>query len=144
MTKRNIIILIACTGLLIIVIITTMQEKPDIENIYLSIDRDSDFETSGSDNDYSFSRHDPDIYLIIEVKRLGPEDEIIVEWLKIEDGSYDVIQKNIINPEKKGSGKIIISLIKHDDVYSAGNYIVETYLNGDKKITEEFYIQNRT
>ena len=144
MTKRNIIILIACTGLLIIVIITTMQEKPDIENIYLSIDRDSDFETSGSDNDYSFSRHDPDIYLIIEVKRLGPEDEIKVEWLKIEDGSYDVIQKNIINPEKKGSGKIIISLIKHDDVYSAGNYIVETYLNGDKKITEEFYIQNRT
>ncbi|HJX02143.1 MAG TPA: hypothetical protein VJ348_03070, partial [Candidatus Humimicrobiaceae bacterium] len=118
--------------------------KPDIENIYLSIDRDSDFETSGPDNDYSFSRHDPDIYLIIEVKRLGPEDEIKVEWLKIEDGSYDVIQKNIINPEKKGSGKIIISLIKHDGVYSAGNYIVETYLNGDKKITEEFYIQNRT
>ena len=144
MTKRNIIILIVCTGLLIIVIITTMQEKPDIENIYLSIDRDSDFETSGSDNDYSFSRHDPDIYLIIEVKRLGPEDEIKVEWLKVEDGSYDTIQKNIINPEKKGSGKIIISLIKHDGVYSAGNYIVETYLNGDKKITEEFYIQNRT
>ncbi len=144
MTKRNIIILIACTGLLIIVVVTTMQEKPDIENIYLSMDRDSDFEKSGPRDDYSFSSHDPDIYLIIEVKRLGPEDEIKVEWLKIEESSYDVIQKNIINPEKKGSGKIIISLIKHDGVYSAGNYIIETYLNGDKKITEEFYIQNRT
>ncbi len=144
MTKRNIIIFIACTGLLIIVVITTMQEKPDIENIYLSMDRDSDFEKSGPDNDYSFNSHDPDIYLIMEVKRLGPEDEIKVEWLRIEDGSYDVIQKNIINPEKKGSGKIIISLIKHDGVYSAGNYIVETYLNEDKKITKEFYIQNRT
>jgi hypothetical protein len=121
-----------------------MQEKPDIGNIYLSLDRGSDFEKSESDNDYSFSSHDPDIYLIIEVKHLGPEDEIEVEWLKIKDNSNDVIQKNIINPEKKGSGKIIISLIKHDGIYSAGNYIVETYLNGDKIITEEFYIQNRT
>ena len=144
MTKRNIIIFIACTGLLIIVVITTMQEKPDIENIYLGLDRDSDLEKSGPDNDYFFSSHDPDIYLIIEVKHLGPEDEIKVEWLKIEDDSYDTIQKNIINPEKKGSGKIIISLIKHDGFYSAGNYIVETYLNGDKKITEEFHIRDRT
>lgn len=143
MTKRNIIILIVCTGLLIIVVITTMQEKPDIENIYLSLDRDSDFEKSGSDNDYSFSSHDHDIYLIMEVKHLGPEVEIKVEWLKIEYGSYDIIQENIISPEKKGSGKIIISLIKHDGIYSAGNYIVETYLNGDKKITEEFNIRDR-
>jgi len=144
MTKRNIIILIACTGLLIIVVVTTMQEKPEIENIYLSTDRDYDFEKSAPDDDYSFGSHDQDIYLIIEVKRLDPEDEIKVEWLKAEEDSYDVIQQNIINPEEKGSGKIIISLIKHDDIYFAGNYIVKTYLNGDKKITEEFYVQNRT
>ncbi len=143
MKKRNIIIFIICTGLLIIVVITTMQEKPDIENIYLSLDKNFDFEKLKLDNNYTFSSQDSDIYLIMEVKHLGLEDEIKVEWIKIENNSYDVIQKNIINPEKKGSGKIIISLIKHNNVYSAGSYNVETYLNGDKKITEEFYIIDR-
>ncbi|MFA5015431.1 MAG: hypothetical protein WC549_07825 [Actinomycetota bacterium] len=142
MKKRNIIIFIICTGLLIIVVITTIHEKPDIENIYLSSDKNSDFEKLKPDNDYTFSTQDPDIYLIMEVKHFGVKDEIEVEWIKIENGSYDVIQKNIINPEKKGSGKIIVSLIKHNNVYSTGSYSVDTYLNGDKKITKEFHIMN--
>lgn len=140
MKKRNIIIFIICTGLLIIVVMTTMQEKPDIENIYLSLDKNSDSGNSTSGNDYNFGAQDSDIYLIMEIKHFGTEDEIEVEWIKTENDSSDVIQKNIINPEKKGSGKIIVSLIKHNDIYSAGNYSVVTYLNGDKKITEEFYI----
>lgn len=143
MKKRNIIIFIICTGLLIIVVMTTMQEKPDIKNIYLSLDKNFDSGNSTLDNGYTFSTHDPDIYLIMEIKHAGPEDEIEVEWIKTENDSSDVIQKNIINPEKKGSGKIIVSLIKHNNVYSAGNYSVETYLNGDKKITEEFHIIDR-
>lgn len=140
MKKRNIIIFIICTGLLIIVVITTIHEKPDIKNIYLSLDKNFDFEKLKPYNNHTFSTQDPDIYLIMEAKHFGPEDEIEVEWIKIENDSYDVIQKNIINPEKKGSGKIIVSLIKHNNAYSAGSYNVETYLNGDKKNTEEFHI----
>ena len=140
MKKRNIIIFIICTGLLIIVVMTTMQEKPDIENIYLSLDKNSDSGNSTPGNDYNFSAQDSDIYLIMEIKHFGTEDEIEVQWIKTENNSSDIIQKNIINPEKKGSGKIIVSLIKHNNIYSAGNYSVATYLNGDKKITEEFYI----
>ena len=144
MKKRNIIIIIICTIILVIVAITTIQKKPDIENIYLSSDRDSDSEKLRLDNNYFFNNRNSDIYLIMEVKHLTPEDEIKVEWVKIEDNSYKVIQKNIISPERKGSGKIIISFVKKEGIYSPGNYNVQTYLNGNKKISEEFYISDKT
>lgn len=112
MKKINIIILIICTIILIIVSITVMQKRPDIENIYLSSDRDSSFDKLKQNNNYYFDSRNLDIYLIIEVKHLTTEDEIKVEWEKIENSSYKIIQKNIVNPEQKGSGKIIISLVK--------------------------------
>lgn len=143
MKKINIIILIICTIILIIVSITVMQKRPDIENIYLSSDRDSSFDKLKQNNNYYFDSRNLDIYLIIEVKHLTTEDEIKVEWEKIENSSYKIIQKNIVNPEKKGSGKIIISLVKKNDMYPPGNYNVRIYLNGVSKISKKFYISDK-
>lgn len=143
MKKINIIILIICTIILIIVSITVMQKKPDIENIYLSSDRDSSFDKLKQNNNYYFDSQNLDIYLIIEVKHLTTEDEIKVEWEKIENSSYKIIQKNIVNPEQKGSGKIIISLVKKNDMYPPGNYNVRIYLNGVSKISKKFYISDK-
>ncbi|MBA7559612.1 hypothetical protein ES708_01227 [subsurface metagenome] len=140
MKKINIIILIICTIILIIVSITVMQKRPDIESIYLSSDRDSSFDKLKQNNNYYFDSQNLDIYLIIEVKHLTTEDEIKVQWEKIENSSYKIIQKNIVNPEQKGSGKIIISLVKKNDMYSPGNYNVRIYLNGVSKISKKFYI----
>ncbi len=142
MKKRNIITIIVCTIILIIVSITIIQKKPDIENIYLSSSKDSGPEELKQDTDYYFNSRNSDIYLIIEVRYLTPEDEIKVEWGKIEDSSHKIIQKNIVKPERKGSGKIIITLVKKDGIYSPGNYDVKTYLNGDNKINEKFYISD--
>ncbi|MBE3092489.1 MAG: hypothetical protein IMZ51_02330 [Chloroflexi bacterium] len=143
MKKINIIILIICTIILIIVSITVMQKRPDIESIYLSSDRDSSFDKLKQNNNYYFDSRNLDIYLIIEVKHLTAEDEIKVEWEKIENSSYKIIQKNIINPEQKGSGKIIISLVKKNDMYPPGNYDVRIYLNGVSKISKKFYISDK-
>lgn len=143
MKKINIIILIICTIILIIVSITVMQKRPDIETIYLSSDRDSSFDKLKQNNNYYFDSRNLDIYLIIEVKHLTTEDEIKVEWEKIENSSYKIIQKNIVNPEQKGSGKIIISLVKKNDIYPPGNYNVRIYLNGSSKISKKFYISDK-
>jgi hypothetical protein len=143
MKKINIIILIICTIILIIVSITVMQKRPDIENIYLSSDRDSSFDKLKQNNNYYFDSRNLDIYLIIEVKHLTTEDEIKVEWEKIENSSYKIIQKNIVNLEQKGSGKIIISLVKKNDMYPPGNYNVRIYLNGSSKISKKFYISDK-
>ncbi|PIU29538.1 MAG: hypothetical protein COT09_00305 [Candidatus Hydromicrobium americanum] len=143
MKKINIIILIIYTIILIIVSITVMQKRPDIENIYLSSDRDSSFDKLKQNNNYYFDSRNLDIYLIIEVKHLTTEDEIKVEWEKIENSSYKIIQKNIVNPEQKGSGKIIISLVKKNDMYPPGNYNVRIYLNGSSKISKKFYISDK-
>ncbi len=144
MKKINIIILIICTIILIIVSITTvMKKRPDIENIYLSSDRDSSFDKLKQNNNYYFDGRNLDIYLIIEVKHLTTEDEIKVQWEKIENSSCKIIQKNIVNPEQKGSGKIIISLVKKNDMYPSGGYNVRVYLNGGSKISKKFYISDK-
>jgi len=144
MKKINIIILIICTIILIIVSITTVKKKsPDIENIYLSSDRDSGFDQLKQNDNYHFDSQNLDIYLIIEVKHLTTEDEIKARWEKIENGSCKIIQKNIVNPEQNGSGKIIISLVKKNDMYSPGSYEVRVYLNGDSKISKKFYISDK-
>ena len=109
MNKRNIIIIIVITVILVIISITTIKTKPDIKNIYLSSDKNSDIEELEleQDNGFHFNSPHKDIYLILEVKHLTTEDEVQVQWEKIENNSSRIIQENIIHPEKKGSGKLL-------------------------------------
>jgi hypothetical protein len=140
MKKRNILIIIILTIILAIVSITTLQKKPDIENIYLSSSKDSSLNELSQYNHNYFNSRNSNIYLIINVKHLTTEDEIRVEWEKIEDNSNEIIQSNTVKPEQKGSGKIIILLVKKNGIYSPGSYNVKVYLNRDNKISEKFYI----
>jgi len=142
MNKRNITIIIITVIVLIIAVIATIYTKPGIENIYLSSDKDSGIDEIKKDNGYYFSSLDTDIYLIIEVKHLTTGDEIKVQWEKIENDSIEIIQKNIVYPEKKGSGKIVASLVKKNNTYSPGTYNVTVYLSGVEKMSEKFYISD--
>ena len=91
-------------------------------------------------NSFNFKKSDTDIYLIIEVRHITTKDEIKVRWEKIEIDSSEIIQKNIVYPENNGSGKIIVSLVKKNNIYTPGTYTATVYLNGDMKVYEKFFI----
>ncbi len=143
MKKRDILIIIILTVILIIALITTIQKKPEIENIYLSSDKDSTFDQLQLSSDYNFNSDNSNIYLLMKIKNLTVDHEIKVEWEKTEDDNiYHTIQKDIFSPEQNGSGKIVVLLIKKGDTYTPGDYKVTVYLNGEDKISKKFYINS--
>lgn len=116
----------------------TLQKNPEIENIYLSNNKDFDSDESTQNNDYNFKINGPDIYLIIKVKNLTKDDEIKVVWEKTKDSTSRIEQENTIKPEGTGSGKIVVMLVKRNGIYSDGDYNVKVYLNGENKISKKF------
>jgi hypothetical protein len=140
MGKRNIIIIIIITIVLITAAVTIIYTKPDIVNLYLCSDKNLLSDVQNQNDIYYFKSTQADIYLVIEVKNIKTDDEIKAMWRKIDDDFSEIIQKNIVYPEKKGSGRIIISLAKRDDRYSPGFYSVEVYLNGYMDATKDFFV----
>jgi hypothetical protein len=138
MKRRDIIIIFILTILVIIILTATLQKKPEIENIYLSNNKDFDSDESTQNNDYNFKINGPDIYLIIKVKNLAKDDEIKVVWEKTKDSTSRIEQENTIKPEGTGSGKIVVMLVKRNGIYSDGDYNVKVYLNGENKISKKF------
>jgi hypothetical protein len=138
MKKRDIIIIFILTILVIIIMTATLQKNPEIENIYLSNNKDFDSDESTQNNDYNFKINGPDIYLIIKVKNLTKDDEIKVVWEKTKDSTSRIEQENTIKPEGTGSGKIVVMLVKRNGIYSDGDYNVKVYLNGENKISKKF------
>ena len=146
MSKRNIIILIICTIILIAVSVTTIKKEPEIDNIYLTgylvetlnvysgVDislQDASGEKEEDARTAEFFRtNDETIYLVIEASHLETEDFFEIKWSRITDSSREIIQENRFNAENKGSGRIILSFVKIDNMYEKGNYAVEVSLNG--------------
>ena len=122
MSKRNIIIIATLTVVLIIAAVAIIYTKADIENIYLISGKDPGTYEPKQNESYSFKNTGMDISIVIEVRYVTTKDEIKVQWEKIENDKNDIIQKNIIYPEMRGSGKIIVSLVKKNDKYTPGNY----------------------
>jgi hypothetical protein len=140
MRKRDIIIIVIITIILVIAAVTIIYTKPGIENLYLYSGEDSSAGVQNNDDSYFFKSTQTNIYLVIEVRSIATDDEIKAMWRKNDDGFSELIQKNIVYPEKNGSGKIIISLVRKDGRYLPGFYSVEVYLNGHRDATEDFYI----
>ncbi len=143
MKKRDILIIIILTIILAIASVVTLERVPEIESIYLSSNKDFDFDQLKLNKNYNFNSKESNIYLIMKVRHLTVDNEIKVKWGKTEDDSTrSVIQEDIFNPGQDGSGKIVVLLVKKNDIYSAGEYYIEAYLNGDYKISENFYINS--
>jgi hypothetical protein len=138
MKKRDIIIIFILTVLVIIILTATLQKNPEIENIYLSNNKDFDFNELTHNNNYNFKTNGSDIYLIIKVKNLTKDDEIKVVWEKTKDSTSGIEQENTIKPGGAGSGKIVVMFVKRNGIYSDGDYNVKVYLNGENKISKKF------
>ncbi len=143
MKIRDIVIIIILTIIIIIALTTTLQKNPEIENIYLSHNKDSDFDELQHDDNNNFKSKDPDIYLIIKVENLSADDEIKVEWEKTVNDTCSIIQKNIIIPGGDGSGRIVILFVRRNDIYATGNYNIKVYLNGEDRISKKFFISDQ-
>ncbi len=146
MKKRDIIIIFILTIILVIILIASLEKKQEIEDIYLSVNKDFAIEGIQSSEFYNFKSNASEIYLIIKVKNLTVDSEIKVKWFKAETGkdgdNYNLIQENTLTPVQKGSGKIVVLLVKRDNTYEKGEYYVEAYLNGNNKISKKFYIDS--
>ena len=143
MNKRTIIILVLCAALIAAVTIISLRKDPAITGLYLSdapilshkeeIDKEvaevKEFQSEGSD-----------IYLIIGIRDLGTEDTIEVTWTISNKDGDTIFQENTISPERPGSGEIIIYLLKRDETYPEGEYIIEAVLNSSQKIQAEFEV----
>jgi len=113
MSKRSVVILIVCTIILAIASVVTIYNEPEIESAHISSDINLALDESKQNGGVSyFDDLDSNIYLILAVKNLSAEDEIKINWKILEDNSEKIIQKNIIQPEESGSGKMIVSLVR--------------------------------
>lgn len=145
MSKRSIVILVISTIILIIVSITVVYNEPDIEDACISSSKSiTQDQAKQNDYDLGFDNLNSNIYLILTVKHLTKQDEIKIDWKRIENKTEETIQENVFNPKQDGSGKIIISLIKKNQKLTPGKYIVEVFLNDSKKITKQFYISENS
>lgn len=143
MSKRNIIVLVVCTAILIIVSISTVLEEPSISGAFLSSSKDlSQAEIEALSEYYYFEDLDSDIYLILSVKDLETSDNINIKWKKIEDDTVEVLQENTVYPAQKGSGEIAVSFIRRNESYDPGIYRVDIFLNGKSGISRQFLLSD--
>lgn len=141
MSKRTIILLLVCTAILIAVSVTAIHHEPAISDIFISSTKDiSEAQMESLPASAEFNDPASDIYLIILARYLTEDDSIEVRWHLKEGGKYRLVQEDSITPEKKGSGKIIVSLARKNSLHREGDYMVEVLLTGLEKVSKSFSV----
>jgi hypothetical protein len=146
MNKRTIIILVLCAALIAAVAVVSLKKDPGITGLYLNTVPSLPYNEESDQDDAEvkeFPAKDSDIYLIISIRNLDTEDIIEVTWTISDKDESTVFQENTISPEIPGSGEIIIYLLKRDDEYPEGYYIIEAMLNDSHKTQVEFIVGAR-
>ncbi len=139
MSRRNIIILVICTIILVAASITTIRKEPAISGAFLSLNKDAvRDEIKTEDDHYYFKDPGADIYLILSVKNLNTSDRVMIKWKAVENGTQEIIQENTVYPDQNGSGEIVLSLVKRNESYSPGIYMVDIFLNNSLQFSREF------
>jgi hypothetical protein len=142
MSRKTIIILIVIAAIFVIVAFATTKKEPSIEKAYISDNNNlSEKELGEIDSKNKLYDTKSNIYLIIFAKNFIKENELKITWKKIDNSTEKIVQENLLKPENDGSGKIIISLIRKNQVYIPGTYKVEILLNGLKETDAEFKIK---
>ncbi len=144
MSRRNIIILVVCTVILVIASITTIRKEPVISGAFLSSNKDpAQDEIKAEDDYYYFKDPEMDIYLILSVKNLNTSDQIKIKWKTVENGNEEIIQESTVYPDQDGSGAIVLSLVKRNESYSPGIYRVDIFLNNARQFSKQFLLSDR-
>lgn len=126
--RKVIVVLVAITLIALAIAFSGEDGSKKIEDAYVTADRDIRPEPADSQDSTIFEDDTENIFLVLEASKLEPKDDIRFIFYR-EEGP--VIQETFFNPEKKGTGKITVSLLKKDGGYEPGKYLIEIFLNGD-------------
>mgnify|MGYP001074389430 CR=1 FL=1 len=124
MDKKNILILLIITALLVFLSVSIFYEPPGIKGIIVSDNLD-DYDRYRSIAIPAFQKKSEEIFIILEAVNLSRKDFIDI----IINMSDDIYQESQISVENDGSSIIKLSLLKKGDSFINGDYEAEVFLN---------------
>lgn len=151
MNRRIIIILIVVSAIIAVIAYTFLMEKTEIKKVIFSEDKsltDAEVENYDIKTIPAFNEQSQ-IYAIIIASDIKKGDKLKIRW-NINNpevtgpGSKDnslLVQEDSIEIKQEGSGKIIVSLVKKDDMNAVGDYSVDIYLRENSPLTYYFKIE---
>jgi NurA-like 5'-3' nuclease len=142
MTRRTITILLVITAIVAVVAFTTLKKEKAIEKVLLSdsysTETGDSAETVRELNEFESSS---DIYAVIMLKNITPDDSISIQWKRIEENGELLIQEDSVIEKQEGSGPLIISFAKKNDIHEAGKYKIYVKLNESEAIEKTFTVK---
>ena len=142
MTRRTITILLVITAIVAVVAFTTLKKEKAIEKVLLSdsysTETGDSAETVRELNEFESSS---DIYAVIMLKNITPDDSISIQWKRIEENGELLIQEDAVIEKQEGSGPLVISLAKKNDIHEAGKYKIYVKLNESEAIEKTFTVK---
>ena len=142
MTRRTITLLIIITVIIGVIAFVTLNKEASIENVILTDDYSTEkSEAEIIENESAEFNSSSNIYAVILLKNITIDDSINICWKKIEKSQETLIQEDIIIEKQKGSGHLVVSMIKKNDKHENGNYKLYVKLNDSGAIEKPFTIR---
>ena len=141
MTRRTITIILVITAIIAMVAFTTLKKEKAIEEVLLSDSYSTDTGDSYEEiKDLSEFESGSDIYAIIILENITPDDSISIQWKRMEENIELLVQEDIIVEKQEGSGHMVVSLSKKNDMHKPGVYKLSVRLNGAEAIEKTFTV----
>ena len=142
MTRRTIVIILVITAIIAAVAFTTLKKEKTIEGVFLS--DTYDIKTENPDEEakepYGFASSS-DIYVVILLENITVDDKISIQWKKIIENGELLVQEDTIIEKQEGSGPLIISLSKKNNIHEEGTYRIYVQLNDQNTIERSFTVK---
>ncbi len=142
MTRRTITIILVITAIIAAVAFTTLKKEKAIEKVFLSdtydIETDTMYEGVKELDEFESGS---DIYAVVLLENITVDDTISIKWKKIMGSDELLVQEDTVIEKQEGSGPLIISLSKKNNMHEAGTYKIYVTLNDQKTMERSFTVK---
>jgi hypothetical protein len=141
MTRRTITIILVITAIIAVVAFTTLKKEKAIEEVILSDSYSADTGDNHEEiKDLVEFLSGSDIYAIIMLENVTPDDSISIQWKRMEENKELLVQEDIIIEKQEGSGHLVVSLSKKNDMHKPGIYKISVKLNESAAMEKRFTV----
>lgn len=142
MARRTITIILVITAIIAAVAYTTLEREKAIDRVLLS----DSYSTLASDpaaevKELSEFENGSEIYVIIMLENITMDDSINVQWKRVVEEGEILVQEDTIIEKQEGTGPLVISLAKKNDMHEAGKYKLYVSLNELETIEKSFEVK---